>query len=40
MIENSPLKHKTIYNSFTKLQRASSDGKFRVKSIRIKTVNN
>jgi hypothetical protein len=40
MIENSPIKHKTIYNSFSKLQRASSDGKFRVKSIRVKTVSN
>jgi hypothetical protein len=37
MLENSPIKHKTIYNSFSKLQRASSDGKFRMKSLRIKT---
>lgn len=40
MIENSPIRHKTIYNSFEKLQRASSDAKFRVKSIRLKTISN
>lgn len=40
MIENSPISHKTIYNSFTKLQKVSSDGRFRVKSLRVKTLSN
>jgi hypothetical protein len=40
MLENSPIRHKTIYNSFSKLQSASSDAKFRMKSLRIKTSSN
>ena len=40
MIENSPIANKAIYDSFVKLQRVSSDGRFRVKSLRVKTVTN
>jgi len=40
MIENSPIHHRTIYNSFEKLKRAASDGKFKIKSLRIKTSDN
>lgn len=40
MAELSPIKSRRIANSMDKLQKATSEGRFRIKSFRVKTVEN
>lgn len=40
MIEHSAISSRSIYDKFCKLQRATSDYRFRAKSLRVKTITN
>jgi hypothetical protein len=39
MIENSPIASKSVSHSINKLQKAASESRFKIKSLRVKTTN-